>query len=199
MMPDEGYARHLFAGGQLPLLQQLIFLGDEDAEDDLLDLEGGQIEPFLDDICIARMAACCPELQRLLMPHCLIAGVQLTPLLQLTALTELVLAGDQIDDQFVQEQLLMLTRPQALRISDSEYLTDTGLGQLTALTGLSRLAVWHCELSYEMSEDLAGCLLLSNKQVHAWPGSALAHVARAEYVWLKCCVNSSAGEAGSCT
>jgi hypothetical protein len=125
--------------------------------------------------------------------------VQLTPLLQLTALTELVLAGDQIDDQFVQEQLLMLTRLKALRISDSEYLTDTGLGQLTALTGLSRLAVWHCELSYEMSDDLAGSLLLSNKQVHAWPSSVLVHVARAEYVWLKCYVNSSAGKAGSCT
>jgi hypothetical protein len=178
ILPDASYGSHLFAGRQLPSLQQLIFAGDPDAGNDYE--REGEFYPFLDDVGVARLAACCPALQRLLVPECLAHGVRLTPLLQLTALTELVLAGRQIDDELIAQQLVMFTRLKSLRVPCGWGLTDAGVKQLTALTGLSQLSLSECNVSAEMQDDPDfddGDIHIVNLPVRVRPATATWHAA----------------------
>ncbi|WIA32831.1 hypothetical protein OEZ86_006009 [Tetradesmus obliquus] len=130
MLHDPRYGCHLFAGRQLPRLQQLVFGWDPTAGDEPVEEEDDLPPPFLDEAALQAMTACCPALRRLLLPGCVTEDAQLAPLLQLTALTAL--------------------------------LTDEGVGQLTALTGLRSLLMRDCGISKELGDpDDEGTLNLS--------------------------------------
>jgi hypothetical protein len=95
MLPDARYGCELFAGGLLPSLKHLVLGADPAAGDQLED----QMPPaFLDDLGLVRMVASCLQLQHLVMPGCIADGAQLVPLLLLIGLTNICLAGDEIDD-----------------------------------------------------------------------------------------------------
>jgi hypothetical protein len=166
MLPNAGYGCHLFAGRQLPALQHLLFGWEEEAgEEDPEDVEDLPAA-FLDDAGIANLAAACPALRSLLLPGCVTADAELAPLLQLTALTELALAGDEIHDEFVEQQVALLTRLKHLRVHLASELTDAGVVHLTALTRLQHLGLYECDISEGMSDpDWEGSLELNCSQV----------------------------------
>jgi hypothetical protein len=151
MLPDKIYGCHLFVGRQLPGLKQICIGREPDEDDEWPEVHGDLPDTLLDDVGVARMAACCPAIERLVLPGCLVERVQLAPLLQLTALTELFLAGDEITDEFAVEQLATLTRLEQLSVSLTEFLTDFGVKHLTALTRLSRLSLKAVHTSAGMS------------------------------------------------
>jgi hypothetical protein len=165
MLPDARYGSHMFAGRQLPSLRHLCFGWDSEAGDDEATEADDLPAAFLDDAGLLSLAICCPALRKLQLPGCLINEVQLAPLLQLTALTMLLLAGNEIDDDCAAQQLTLLTDLKDLEVLLSSELTDVGVAHLTVLTKLRRLAVCDCDISEGMSDpDEEGSMLLC-KQV----------------------------------
>ncbi|WIA12676.1 hypothetical protein OEZ85_006317 [Tetradesmus obliquus] len=151
MLPDARYGCHLFAGRQLPQLQQLALGWDPEAADDPVEDADDLPPPFLDSEAMQAMAGCCPALHTLLAPGCVTEDAQLAPLLQLTALSALFLAGDEIDDDFAEQQLALLVGLKELRVNLASELTDVGVAHLTALTGLHSLILEDCSISEDMS------------------------------------------------
>jgi hypothetical protein len=119
MLPNASYGCHIFPPGrQLPALQQFMIGADPTAGDDLADEPEDLPLAFLEDLSLSRMAASCPALEVLVLPGCLEFDVPLTPLLQLTALTDLFIGGEEIDDTLVEQQLAMLTGLRSLQVCD---------------------------------------------------------------------------------
>jgi hypothetical protein len=153
MLPNPSYGSHIFPPGrQLPVLRQLMFGWDLPAGEDIA-AQPEELPPSIfEDLSISRMAASCPALEVLLLPGCLTFDVELGPLAQLTDLTELLLAGEEIQDVLVAEQVVMLTGLKSLQIHFSPELTDAGVLRLTALTKLQSLFLFDCGISEGLSE-----------------------------------------------
>ncbi|WIA32829.1 hypothetical protein OEZ86_006007 [Tetradesmus obliquus] len=161
MLPDARYGCPLFAGRHLPRLQQLAFGWDPEAGEDPVEDADDLPPPFLDSEAMQAMVGCCPALHTLLAPGCVTNDAQLAPLLQLTALSELFLAGDEIDDEFAEQQLTLLGGLRHLHVYYAAELTDEGVGQLTALTGLRSLSLYDCGINEGMQDaDEEGLLEL---------------------------------------
>jgi len=87
-----------------------------------------------------RLVSSCSALQELSL--CCSEGLQLTPLLQLTALTSLWLAGVTADSTAASlVQLSALQGLQDLLVMDPCRIDDDVVGSLTALTGLTSLGL----------------------------------------------------------
>jgi hypothetical protein len=79
----------------------------------------------------------------------------MSPLLQLTALTKLLVGGDVVDDNVACHVLSRLSSLQSLGVFDAKKFTDRGLLALTALKQLTRLAIGGCGISCEVSTNSA--------------------------------------------
>jgi hypothetical protein len=142
-----GCATHLFAPGRIyPGLQelQLIAGGDDGytgAEDyaDLPQLFGPE--------GMSRLVAACPNLQSLWIPGVVQPGVDMSPLLQLTGLTKLGLAGEAVNDNMSHNVLRRLAGLQHLDLSYAEGLTDVGLLALTSRRQLTQLQTQCCGIA----------------------------------------------------
>ncbi|KAF8062024.1 PAT11 [Scenedesmus sp. PABB004] len=103
----------------------------------------GPFGPVLGAAELARIAGCCPGLQEL----SLLGAPKpeerqgLRALLQLSALTLLVLGGESVDDGVARSVLARLTGLRELSVLASEQLSPRGIVRLTALTALTRLHV----------------------------------------------------------
>jgi hypothetical protein len=186
MLPNPSYGCHIFPPGrQLPALCEFIFGWDVPAGDVMAAQPEELPPPIFEHLSITRMAASCPALEVLLLPGCLTQDVQLAPLLQLTALTDLLLAGEEIDDALVSDQLVMLTGLESLQIHLSPELTDTGVLSLTALTELQSLFLFKCGISEELSEPAnEGVLDLGSDPVCAGNGVAVSYKTRQQHVYV---------------
>jgi hypothetical protein len=102
---------------------------------------------------VARLAACCPALQQLIIAGVVQPNVDMRPLSQLTALTHLCIGGDAVDYGVTSSALGQLTGLKTLEIYASPGLDDLGVLQLTALTGLTRLVAVYCGTSEGLSEE----------------------------------------------
>jgi hypothetical protein len=103
--------------------------------------------------CLVR---CCPGLERLWLPGLVQAGVDVSGLLQLTALTGLFVGGAVWDDAVVEGVLVGMTGLRQLELCDAPGLTDEGLLALAALTNLTQLCMLHCGLSDGMPRYVDG-------------------------------------------
>jgi hypothetical protein len=181
MMPllPYGSLRHVFAAGRQLLMVQQLVLGVPDevwewSEDGLTDFGGhvGQLEYLFGPGDVGRLVACFPALQRLAFAGLVEPGVEMSPLLQLTALTELSVGGEVVDDDDVASSVLaQLTGLQRLDLHCTG-VSDKGLLQLIALTALTRLSASFCRFSSRVSSRVAarrssskeeGCLEVERK------------------------------------
>lgn len=87
------------------------------------------------------LAACCPHLAQLWLTAAVSTDVDLAPLRQLTALTELQLGGVVVDDAVSKQVLCGVSQLQRLDLVQCPRFTDAGLAYLTALTELTSLQV----------------------------------------------------------
>lgn len=101
-----GCGQHLFAAGhRLPQLKQLV-LGVHAEISDWWDGFGGgwiaklvsSMDHCLDEGSMSRVVSCCPALQQLWLAGLVEPGVDLRPLLQLTALSDLCIGGPVVTD-----------------------------------------------------------------------------------------------------
>jgi hypothetical protein len=120
---------------------------------------------------VERLVCCCPGLERLWMPGLVQAGVDVSPLLRLTALTGLFVGGEVWCDDVAVSVLAGMTGLQELQLCDAPGFTDNGLLALSALTGLTKLGVLSCQLSTALptffngrettdEDEVEGCFLL---------------------------------------
>jgi hypothetical protein len=160
-----GCGEHLFAGPPRPSLK-VLQLGAVTVTDvpDGSSRSSFEYKYFYDvahagivtpDACfgagdVERLVRCCPGLERLWMPGLVQAGVDVSGLLQLTALTGLFVGGAVWDDAVVESVLAGMTGLRQLELCDAPGLTDEGLLALAALTNLTQLRVLHCGLSDAM-------------------------------------------------
>ncbi|KAF6259703.1 hypothetical protein COO60DRAFT_1460004 [Scenedesmus sp. NREL 46B-D3] len=100
---------------------------------------------------IGRLAACCPNLEVLCIPGAVQSGLDMRPLLQLTGLTQLALAGAAVTDDLAAAVLRRLKRLQILDVAFAEGLTDVGLLALTSLRQLTSLQISDCGI---MAQEL---------------------------------------------
>lgn len=77
------------------------------------------------------------------------------PLLQLTALSDLCIGGEVVNDDVVIDVLSQLSSLRTLHVINARAITDRGLLALTALRQLTWLAVGGCGISFEVSRDFA--------------------------------------------
>jgi len=99
-----------------------------------------------------RLVSGCSNLQTLSL--CCGEGLQLTPLLQLTALTSLWLAGATADSTVTSlAQLSALQGLQELFLMDPCWIEDDALMSLTALTQLTRLGLSESEGVFSTTMD----------------------------------------------
>jgi hypothetical protein len=187
MLVPPGAAQHMFAAGrQLPQLKQLVLGVLEEvwewSEDGLAEFGGcvGDMPAVLADGDVGRPVSCCPALERLAFAGVVPVNADMSPLRQLTALTELVVGGEVVDDDVASSVLAQLTRLQRLDVHCA-LMEDQGLLALTALTRLTRLAASYCSFSKEVSRpgeeggflDLAG--KVSNWSVWLRAGGVLVY------------------------
>lgn len=102
---------------------------------------GGAGGPPFGPGSLDNLAACCPHLAQLWLTAAVSTGVDLAPLRQLTALTELQLGGAVVDDAASKQVLCGLSQLQRLDLVQCPRFTDAGLAYLTALTELTSLQV----------------------------------------------------------
>jgi hypothetical protein len=105
---------------------------------------------------VERLVCCCPVLEHLWMPGLVQAGVDVSALLQLTALTGLFIGGAVWNNEVAVSVLAGMTRLQELQLCDAPGFTDEGLLALSALTCLTKLAVLSCKLSSTLPTFLNG-------------------------------------------
>jgi hypothetical protein len=146
-------------------LHQPLFFGQED--------HGGVAVP---EECfgpgdVERLVRCCPGLERLWLPGLVQAGVDVSAVLRLTALTGLFVGGAVWDDAVPVSVLAGMSGLQQLELCDAPEFTDQGLLGLVDLTRLTKLGVLCCGLSdamptyldeHEVTEDdeQQGCFML---------------------------------------
>lgn len=139
-----GAALHMFpAGRQLSLLRRLIISPE---------ITGGPLEEdewCLDSADLASICKGCPGLQWLDIASLVQPGADLSGLLQLAPGCKSLLVGGAGFADAAAPVLAQLTQLDYLAWSFSPKLTDAGLEQLTALTGLTRLCVHTCDLTAE--------------------------------------------------
>jgi len=134
-----------------------------------------------------RLVSSCSHLQKLSL--CCSPGLQLTPLLQLTALTSLWLAGVTADSTVT--SLVQLSALQGLRVltvMNTCRFTDDAVRSLTALTQLTRLRLsdregvfsttMHQQLlqhfsQEELDERTCTCHIINNTVGSSWPAVML--------------------------
>uniref|UniRef100_A0A383WH57 F-box domain-containing protein n=1 Tax=Tetradesmus obliquus TaxID=3088 RepID=A0A383WH57_TETOB len=161
-----GCSQHLFAAGrQLPQLKQLVLgvpgniwdvagYGDDGtigAEDYALCVE--RVTPCLDEVSFHRLVSCCPRLEKLWVAGLVEPGVDMRPLLQLTALRKLCVGGEVVTDDVACGVLCQLTRLRSLGVFQARGFSDRGLLALTGLQQLTRLAIGGCGISHGVSAD----------------------------------------------
>jgi hypothetical protein len=159
-----GCGCHVFAAGrQLPSLKVLCLgpaavRGDTCWDQSCSDYfyynhEYHDEERFADPVAcfgpgdVERLVSCCPGLERLWLPGLVRAGVDVSALLRLTALTGLFVGGDVWDDAVAVAVVAEMHGLQQLELRDAPRLTDQGLLALSALTNLTQLRMLHCGLS----------------------------------------------------
>jgi hypothetical protein len=103
---------------------------------------------------VERVVCFCPGLQRLWLPGLVQAGVDVSALLRLTALTGLFVGGEVWNDAVCVSVLAGIC---GLQLCDAPDFTDQGLLALSALTGLTKLGVLSCGLSAALPTFLDGC------------------------------------------
>lgn len=154
--------RFLAAGRQLPQLKRLM-LGLEDNWDvwddnvrlgALANCTSG-VGTCLGEGSLSKLVSCCPGLQQLGIPGLVEPGVQMQPLLQLTALTWLSVGGEMVTDDVACDVLAQLSGLRQLGVFDASGFTDCGLLALTQLRQLAWLAVGGCGISAEVSARFA--------------------------------------------
>jgi hypothetical protein len=96
---------------------------------------------------VERLVCCCPALERLWLPGLVQPGVDVSALLQLTALTGLLVGGDVWNDNVSVSVLAGMTGLRQLELCDAPGLSDQGLLALAALTNLTELRALHCGLT----------------------------------------------------
>lgn len=147
----KGAAQHMFpANRQLPLLKTLIISPDGDDYDE----DHAQQVCCLDAADLASIARCCQGLQEVCIAHAVVGGgADVTALLQLPASCQSLRVGGVGFGDAAAAVLAQLTQLQSL-CWGAPLLTDVGLQELTALTGLQHLLVCNCEsLSEELLDD----------------------------------------------
>jgi hypothetical protein len=145
----QGWAQQMFAAGrQLPQLKQLV-LGmspqlhshnyDEEYAPDFDEYDPTKFNSFFNSLpaCfgssdIAGLVQCCPNLEDLCIAGLVQQGVNFSPLLQLTALTQLYLGGGAVDDGVAYS---------SLGVVRAYGLTEQGLHWLAFLQQLTRLII----------------------------------------------------------
>lgn len=157
-LPD-GAVRHMFPHGRRLQLRQLLLLPSRGAH--------GPPPPYDDSSAcmtgaeLRRVASSCSELQQLSIAGAVYPG-DMSGLLQLPAsCTELCIGGRAMSNAVV-PVVRQLTQLHELQWFDSPGLTDVGVEQLTALTGLRVLDVRQCN---GLSEDLGGSAEYSDLQL----------------------------------
>jgi hypothetical protein len=153
--------RHVFAAGRvLPQLKQLVlgvpaavleWVDDADVYGSYVSCVG----TCLAEPDVARIVGCCPGLERLWMAGLVQRGVDMSLLLQLTALTDLCIGGEVVNNDVASSVLAQLTGLRSLGVYESRSFDDIGLLALTALQQLTRLAVGNCGISFEVSNSFA--------------------------------------------
>jgi hypothetical protein len=138
MLP-RGCGQHLFAAGvQLPRLKQLV-LG---LPSDVWEWCDGDVAVagYVDGMTqclgcgdIGRLVQCCPALEMLWIPGMVQPGVDMSPLLRLTALTELFVGGEVVTDGVASRVLAQMTRLKELMLFCVPELTEQGKAALAAL------------------------------------------------------------------
>jgi hypothetical protein len=102
---------------------------------------------------VARLVECCPALETLWVPGLVQPGVDMSPLTALTALTELLVGGEAVDDGVASSVLAKMTGLERLRIYHAPQLADEGLLALSSLRCLQQLAAWKCGFSRMVSDE----------------------------------------------
>jgi hypothetical protein len=153
-----GSVQHEFAAGrQLPQLKQLLLGLPDDKwtyhDDCMVSNMFNPLQPCVGSDDVRRVASCCPALQQLWLAGVLRPGTDLSPLLQLQQLTCLVTGGAAINDAAAGSVLAKLHGLRRLQLYCCKQLTDKGLLQLAALTGLTTLWAWECGISDELCKD----------------------------------------------
>jgi hypothetical protein len=167
LAPDCG--QYVFeAGRQLPKLTELTLglpsdswdrVGDDLAIAELVEDMGCCVGPG----DVARLVECCPALKSLEVPGLVQPGVDMGPLTALTALTDLFVGGEVVDDGVASSVLAKMTGLEGLRIYHAPQLTDEGLLALSSLKQLEQLAAWNCRFTRMVSdEDHPGSLELND-------------------------------------
>lgn len=124
-----------FAGRQLPHLKQLtVEVGMDDSHSTWC-LRGQDLR---------KLATCCTALEQLVLNEVVRGAADVSGLVKLPAsCTSLMVSGRAFKDAAV-PALRQLTQLQALWFHFPAELSDVGLQQLTALTGLTRLVMNDC-------------------------------------------------------
>lgn len=178
-LPVLGGAQVVFSARRpLPHLRVLSLSTNEDDNEHERCLDGDDLNSIV---------GCCPSLVELQLVSTVREGADLTPLCRLPpCLTLLAVGGDAVTDAVAVPVMLQLTQLQELHVVNAPGFTDTGLQQLTALKGVTKLEVAFCQgvssriwaaasPSGDGDED-AFCLTQANEEV-------------CSYLWLQ----------GSCT
>jgi hypothetical protein len=157
-----GCGQHLFAAErQLPQLKQLVLGVPPLTWERMGCVEGyahrvSWVGNCLGDDSLPGLVSCCPGLEQLCIAGLVEPGVDMSPLLQLTALTELYVGGGVVDDNMAGSVLARLSSLQSLGVFVAKKFTDCGLLKLTSLKQLTRLVIAGCKISRKVSRDLAG-------------------------------------------
>jgi hypothetical protein len=141
-----GVGPHLFPARRvLPQLKQLV-LGVPESVWEWDGVAGynccvSNVGSCFGDGDVARLVGCCPGLERLWIAGLVQRGLDMSPLLQLTALTDLCIGGEVVTEDVASSVLSQLTRLRCLSVYSAQGLTDSGLLALTGLTQLTQLVV----------------------------------------------------------
>jgi HPt (histidine-containing phosphotransfer) domain-containing protein len=131
--------QHLFAAGvSLPRLKQLVLGLPSDVWEWCK--EDVAVAGYVDGMTqclgrgdIGRLARCCPALEMLWIPGMVQRGVDMSPLLRLTALTELFVGGEAINDAVASGVLAQMTDLKELMLFCVPELTERGEAALATL------------------------------------------------------------------
>jgi hypothetical protein len=136
-----GAVQHAFPAGRvLPHLTQLTLQGILSSVPEPIEGTGGR-PGFMSAQHLRDVVAACPGLVELHICNA-VASDDLTPLLQLpSSVASLQLAGSALGDGAA-AAVARLTQLKSLEWDSSDHLTDAGLEQLTALTGLTHLQMF---------------------------------------------------------
>ncbi|WIA17849.1 hypothetical protein OEZ85_009355 [Tetradesmus obliquus] len=136
-----GAAQYMFAAGkQLPKLKQL-HLGSYAIR---WAADNEPLKPFGEGD-IARLAAACPALEHFQAIGAIQGAADIGSLAQLTAVTQMVIGGVEVDGSQLAAALLQLQQLRELEITGTPSFGAADLVRLTRLTNLRRLAVDACE------------------------------------------------------